>query len=54
MSMHTLYFSIPSGAGDIGGGNTSLGSLLQELQKNNIYGYVVYNGSLHCNNQLYT
>ena len=47
MSMHTLYFSIPSGAGDIGGGNTYLRSLLQELQKNNIYGYVVYNGSLY-------
>ena len=29
--------TIPSGAGDIGGGNTYSRSLLQELQKNNIY-----------------
>lgn len=29
--------TIPSGAGDIGGGNTYSRSLLQELQKNNVY-----------------
>lgn len=29
--------TIPSGAGDIGGGNTYSRSLLHELQKNNIY-----------------
>ena len=36
--------TIPSGAGDIGGGNTYSRSLLHELQKNNIYHIYITRG----------